>query len=206
MTLNLGATNCQGPITDATDVVVGNTTTSYASSFLGIAPLMLIAWESSDMAVFTPPSAPLLQVVAATATSVNSTSASDSTTSIGNANDIAASATDVRSLRTDTLPVSGLGQEAKIGIGVGAACGVLLVCTSIGMLLYRRRVRQSREKTSNGQPARETDGVGIVAKAELAGDSHVREIDSREVYAETDDANARHELEGNWHGYEVRGT
>jgi hypothetical protein len=193
MTLNLGATNCQGPITDATDVVVGNTTTSYTSSFLGIAPLMLIAWESSDMAVFTPPSAPLLQVVAATATSVNSTSASDSTTS-------------ATSVNTDTLPVSELAQEAKIGIGVGTACGVLLVCTSIGMLIYRRRVRRSREKSKIGQAAGETDGAGIVAKAELAGDSHVREIDIREVYAETDDANARHELEGDWHGYEVRGA
>lgn len=101
--------------------------------------------------------------------------------------------------------MTGLAQEAKIGIGVGTACGVVLLCTSIGILVYRRRMRRSRERTSNGQLAEETNGAGIVAKAELTGDSHVREIDSQEVYAETDDANARHELEGDWHGYEVRG-
>jgi hypothetical protein len=202
MTFNLDATNCQGPITDAKEVVVSNMTTRYTNSILGIALLMLIAWRSNDLASLTPPSAPLVQVIDAMATSVNSTSVDDSTTPVESANGIAASAT---SGSTDTPPVSGLAQEAKIGVGVGTACGVLLVCTSIGMLIYRRRVRRSREKTSNGQAAGETDGVGIVAKAELAGDSHVREIDSREVYAETDDANARHELEGDWHGYEVRG-
>lgn len=193
MTFNPDATNCQGPVTDATEVVFNNVTTSYTNSILGIAPLMLVAWESSDLATLTPPSAPLLQVAAAT-TSPNSTSANDSPTSVN----------------TDALPVNGpvtgLAQEAKIGIGVETACGVVLLCTSIGVLVNRRRMRRSREKTSNDQLAGETNGAGIVAKAELAGESHVREIDSREVYAETDDANARHELEGGWHGYEVRGT
>lgn len=50
------------------------------------------------------------------------------------------------------------------------------------------------------------DGVAIVPKAELADDSYSREIDGTETVAETDDTNVRHELEGDWHGYEVRAT
>ena len=193
MTFNLDATNCQGLVTGATNVVVDNTTARH-SSFLGIAPLMLIAWESSDLASLTPPSAPLLQI-AAKATSPGSTSANESTTYVTGVNTDAAA-----------LPAGGLAKEAKIGIGVGTACGVLLVCTFVGILIYRRRLRRSREKTGDVRQAGETGGVGIVAKAELGGESHVVEIDSREGVAETDGTSARHKLEGNRHGYEVRGT
>lgn len=192
MTFNLGATDCQGSVTDATEVIVDNRTTQNTNTILGIAPLMMVAWESSDLPVFTPPSAQVLQVLAATSTSVTTTSA-NTTTSIPTQN-------------TETLATSGLAQEAKIVIGVGTACGIFLVCISIGLLIYRRRLRRSREKIGNDQPVEKADGVGILPKAELAGDSHVREIDSREISAETDGTSVRHELEGDWHGHEVRAT
>lgn len=41
--------------------------------------------------------------------------------------------------------------------------------------------------------------------AELGGDGHVREIEGREMLVESDDTNARHELEGDWHGNEAQG-
>lgn len=191
MTFDLGAKNCQGLITDATEVVVNNKTTPNTNTILGMAPLMLVAWESKDLRSFMPLSAPLLQLLAATSTSVNNTSANISTATA--------------SQSTGTSPGTGLAQDAKIGIGFGSACGVLLICASIGLLSYRRRLRRSREKVNNARPAEKAEGA-VVPKAELAGDSHVREIDGRETFAETDDTNARHELEGNWHGYEVRAT
>lgn len=196
MTFNLDASNCQGSITDAASVVVNNKTTQYTDPILGIAPLMLIAWKSDDLPSFTPSSAPLLQIAAATSattsTSIDLTSVNTSTTY-------------TTSQDTDSSTTKGLAQDARIGIGVGTACGVL-VCTSLGILLYRRRLRQSRENISSTlQPAGEAEGVGIAPKAELGGDN-VLEIDSRQVIAETDGTDVRHELEGDWHGHEAQGT
>jgi hypothetical protein len=40
---NAGAINCQGLITDAKDVLVGNSTTSYTSPFNAVAQLVVVA-------------------------------------------------------------------------------------------------------------------------------------------------------------------
>lgn len=192
MTFNLDATNRKGPITDATKLIVEGRTTRNTDTILGMAPLMLVAWQSGNLPYFTPPSVPLLQVLAATSMSASPTSANASTA--------------IASQNTVNPSANGLAQEAKIGIGVGTGCGVLLVCASIGLLVYRRRLRRSHEKVDETQPAGKAEGGGVVPKAELAGDSHVREIDGRQTVAETDGANVRHELEGDWHGYEVRAT
>jgi hypothetical protein len=39
--------------------------------------------------------------------------------------------------------------------------------------------------------------AGIVAKAELGGNSHVHEIGGKQVLAEADNMHVRHELDGN---------
>lgn len=77
---------------------------------------------------------------------------------------------------------------------------------TIGILVYRQRLQRSRENIGHIQPVGEPEGVGVVPNAELGGDSRILEIDGRETVVESDDANARHELEGDWHGHEVRGT
>lgn len=97
MTFNWGATNCQSLITDATNVVVNNKTTQLSDHILGFAPLVLVAWESSDLPYLTPESAPLLQILAATSTSV-------SPTSINTSRDLNVTRAQwVRRLRTQTL-------------------------------------------------------------------------------------------------------
>lgn len=71
-------------------------------------------------------------------------------------------------------------------------------------MIYRRRLQRSREKRII-QPAEKAEGLGIASMAELGGDGHVREIEGREMLVESDDTNARHELEGDWHGNEAQG-
>ena len=196
MTFDMGATNCQGLISDATDVVVNNTIAQYSSPIQAIAPLMLVAWESSDLQSFSPPSAPLLQVAATTTSNSFTGPGSDATQSASLAQGTSQSA--------NTSSAQGLAEDAKIGIGVGTACGAILTCIMVGVLTYRFRVRHLRDIASEAQQTGASTSAGILPKAELGGESHVHEIGGQEIFAEADNMGVRYELEGDWHGHEAR--
>jgi hypothetical protein len=179
---NAGATNCQGFVTDATEIVTGGSTMSYTSPFIAVAQLVLVAWESSDLSSFTPLSAPLQQQVA-TSTSSEGAGTALSTPTTANTSVAAYS--------------NGLAQTTKIGLGVGIACGVILACVVVGLLVYRRRLRQLRSISGTFQTTEDPIAAGVITKAELGSDSYVHEIGGKQVLAEADDVHARHELEGN---------
>lgn len=185
LTFNLGAKTCQGLITDATAIAVDSTTTQFTGAFTALARFVL-----GDLLSFSPLSAPLFQAAASSATDHR---AADASTTSSEASETSAS----------TGGLSG----AKVGIGVGVGCGVLLLCILTGIItIYRRRLRRLREVTNANPPATDPSTTGVDAKAEMGGDSHVVEIDGRNLLAEADGDVTRHELEGEWHGYEARGA
>jgi hypothetical protein len=177
---NAGAVNCQGLITDARHVLVGNSTTTYTSAFNAVAQFVVVAWESSDLSSFSPLSAPLLQLAASASSKDPGSPFPNTALTNGNI----------------ATPSNGLAQSTKIGLGVGIACGVMLVCAAVGLLIYRRRLRRLRSTSGTVRTTEDQIVAGVVTKAELGGDSYVHEIGGKQVVAEADNMHARHELEG----------
>jgi hypothetical protein len=172
---NAGTINCQGTVNSANHVIAGSGTTTYTGPFNAVAQFVVVAWESSDLSSFTPLSASLQQQV------LTSTSSEVVGTTV-----IAISA-----------PGSNrLAQNMKIGHGVGIACGVMLVCAAVGLLVYRRRLRHLRSTPGTVRTTENQSVAGVVIKAELGGDSYVHKIGGKQVVAEADNMHARHELEG----------
>jgi hypothetical protein len=172
---NADTINCQGTVTDAQYVLKGNTTMSSTSSFNAIAPFIAVAWESSDLPSFTPVSAPLLQSATSTKSTLSTVTGTD-----------AAHATSS----------NGLAEGTKIGLGFGIPCG-LLICATAALFFYRRGLRRARLNLGIVRTAADQSVAGIVAKAELGGNSHVHEIGGKQVLAEADNMHVRHELDGN---------
>jgi hypothetical protein len=79
----------------------------------------------------------------------------------------------------------------KIGHGVGIACGVMLVCAAVGLLVYRRRLRHLRSTPGTIRTTENQSVAGVVIKAELGGDSYVHKIGGKQVVAEADNMHAR---------------
>jgi hypothetical protein len=84
----------------------------------------------------------------------------------------------------------------KIGLGFGIPCG-LLICAAAALFFYRRGLRRARLNLGIVRTAADQSVAGIVAKAELGGNSHVHEIGGKQVLAEADNMHVRHELDGN---------
>ena len=108
-------------------------------------PQVAVTWQSSDLSIFTPTSAPALPTESLLA--YESSVAARSRTS----NNVPATAAPSRPQGSSTgtsSPVSGggggLSTGAKAGIGVGVAVGALLV---LGLLIWfwRRHKKQSKE-------------------------------------------------------------
>ncbi|KAK5688046.1 hypothetical protein LTS10_000024 [Elasticomyces elasticus] len=163
-----------------TPVVIANLTSQYTKQFTAFAPTILVAWASSDLASFTPASAPLLQIIITTSTRV---AGSDTPT--------------------------GLTAGAKAGIGVGAALG-LIACVALGIwLLIRRRrsraVAQFASKDDSNDKA-ELPGQSVEKKrpeaTELGPNGEIFETSGYGLPAELE-PHARYELEGGFHGYEA---
>jgi hypothetical protein len=141
---NAGAINCQGLVTDATDVLAASSTMSYTHPFNAIAQFVVVAWESSDLSSFSPLSAPLHQQVA------TSTSSEGDGTSLSTAN------------TNLVAPSNGLPQNTKIGLGVGIPCGVILVCAAVGLLVYRRRLRHLRSTPGTIRTTEDPTAAGVI--------------------------------------------
>lgn len=178
MTFNVVAQTCEGLMPVSTSVIQDNRTVQHDESFTAFGQAVVVAWQSSDLASFSPASAPLLGY-----------------SDISNSTD------------SDQSSSNGLTNDAKIGVGVGVTFGVLLVGSLLGFVLYRRfRRRKITAAGVNEKWIAELPTSSNDPKAELGGDGQVQEIDSRKLVAEADGTATRHELEGDWHGYEVSGA
>lgn len=172
--------------------------TTYSSPFTAFASTIAVAWASSDLPLFTPASAPLVQARLAASASRASASDSQATTS-------------EPSNGTSSSPMSSgflsTGAQAGIGVGVSIA-GIILLALGMWALLRRRQSRTRNDEPRadpraglRGEDAeKKLPGVAELgnygAKAELAGLTKPTELDRNE----------RHELEGHWHGHEIQGV
>lgn len=128
-------------------------------------PPIVVAWASSDLAKFTPKSAPLraYQAASSTIATVSSAGANAKTT---NTNHPGAAATDPGASSTSssspqhTSNAPGLSTGAEAGIGVGVALGVLVVIGLILWALFERRKRRKPgawpESTEDKDPSQTT--------------------------------------------------
>lgn len=178
MTFDAVAQTCEGLIPASTSVIQDNRTVQQDESFTAFGQAVVVAWQGSDLASFSPAAAPLLGY-----------------SNISNRTD------------SDRSSSDGLTNDAKIGVGVGVTVGVLLFGSLLGFVLYRRfRWRKTAAASVEEKLIAELPTSSNDLKAELGSDGHVQELDGAKVLAEADDRNIRHELEGSWHGYEVSGA
>ncbi len=106
---------------------------SITTPFVAAAWGVQVIWASSDLGLFNPESAPLLQRASSTGASASQTPPSTKS----------GSATPTHSHH------NGLSSGEEPGIGVGVAVAVLIVVAVLIILILRRRKRQRRETAEN---------------------------------------------------------
>ena len=117
-------------MTTATTVALDETTNQTVTTPVFVADWpILVAWQSSDLAKFTPASAPLLPVAATAAQSRCKASMPSRTGTISDQTEA-----------TDCHP--GLSAGAKVGIGVGVTLAAVVLLGIIAAFLYRRKRHQ----------------------------------------------------------------
>jgi hypothetical protein len=184
MTFNALAQVCQGLISAHTLIVDSAVSTAqHDITFTALGEQIPIAWAASDLPRFTPASAALLQIAFQTSTLGSGSTAMSTPSSVSK---------------------SGLSAGAMAGMGVGVACGLLLLVAVLGKLFYKR-TRKARVITQPSQAMSELQDHGEERRVELGSESQIQEIGSSKVLAEADHTHVRHELEGVWYGYEAHG-
>jgi hypothetical protein len=178
-------------------------------------PYIPVAWASSNLAEFTPTSAPLsnrAQCIGALKTNGVSSAVLVSGTGSG--------AQSIPGVPGDK-PRGRLSTGAKAGIGVGASAAAIAVITMIVLLLkYRRKAQISAEELKkrdqtdivelkNGMVVSEVDADSRAEadsenyRAEADSNSFIRnELDENVVRAEAEGSSLRHELDSGWQGHE----
>ena len=151
-----------------------------------------VGWQSSDLDLFTPASAPLFQnaylLTAAT---------TDTTTIISTPTFIPASAGKTGRVVAPTNKSDFLSKGDKAGIGVGVALACLFVAVGILVVMHRNRRRSSLRRRAE----KDTSAPGIRDRANLDG-TQIYEASPHSRPAEAD-STSRAELEGGWHGHEA---
>lgn len=174
-------------------------------------PYIPVAWASSDLALFTPTSAPLsLAAQCKRLANVSRTSVTSTDPAKGGQQAVKGA--------SGVKEKGGFSKAAKIGTGVGiSVAAIAAAVVAVLVLKYRRK----RRATALGLKARDTvelkNGVGI---SEVDADSRAeadfehyraeadstaslrRELDSRAIRAEADGSSLRHELDSGWYGHE----
>lgn len=168
-----GLAACTKLITTPTSVFFPWQSWGVRSSFVVMDQVIMIAWESSDLDVFTPASAPLIRDLQATKAPP--------------------------SPQTTELSMPGLSKGAKAGAVIGSIFGLALLIGLAILMNRMRRYRLSLQDRSIVEPEKEDSGTRQVDSDSSAlykanGDSRLSEADF---------ANSRAELEGHWHGYEM---
>ena len=185
-----------------------STNISISTAFVAADWYIKVAWASSDLNDFKPASAPLLTSVSQTASTASLPSSNGNSSTMQTPGPppsrLSASNAGVTTSAATTSAHSnapnGLSTGAEAGIGVGASiAGLLLIAAVTFFLLRNRRHRKVRDSAPAGH------GMVDAKNAPEEKDSqriHEAHGDSR--LAEADSSNVRAELEGNWHGHEVR--
>ncbi|KAK5726723.1 hypothetical protein LTR15_002611 [Elasticomyces elasticus] len=157
--------------------------------FVGIFPTIQVAWAVSDLPLFTPASAPILQAQNPTA----------STTP------------------TPTAKSKGVSTSAwaGIGVGIGFACLFALIGVLIWWLVMRRRRnRLAKKPEMNTDQPLDAPGYELDSKrrhpyAELGDEHAISELPAKQGQVHEADAEGpvfRHELEGDFTPVEVHGN
>ena len=167
---------CGRLVTTATPAVVGSSTITASPPFMALDYAIEIAWESKDLDLFTPASAPLLQDRA--------TSLANKTTSSHVSEQMSSAATSSPALSSGVIAA----------IATSSICGLLLILL-LTFLLARVRKHHLRRKEPAANDEALDDFLNPICEA-----SHETKP------AEADSSNARVELDGDWHGYEVEAT
>lgn len=160
---------------------------------------IIVTWASSDLAKFTPASAPLNLISAGDVSSAR-TAILTQTTSSSNAT----------ATPTSTSTSSSLSTGAKAGIGVGVAIGAFAVIAALVWFLLRRRRRRKEEDGNTTFEKAELHGETVDAKRlevkrnELGADGDVHEVGNTDSPVELGNAGV-HELPTDFEGHEVRG-
>lgn len=173
---------CVKLVTPPTPVVVGSSTITATEPFLALEPVVPIAWASSDLDLFTPASAPLLQAEDRAISSANTTTPSPGSERKSHA----------------TTSSSGLSTGVKVGIATGSICGLLVIVLLV-LLLSRMRNHHLQKKERATKNGALEGNLNHIESDTLA----IFEASSESKPAEADSSNARVELDGYWHGYEV---
>jgi hypothetical protein len=177
------AEGCGTIVTTDTSVVIGSTT-KITHGFVAMESMILVAWNSSDLSMFTPASAPLLEAIDRTTAAAKLIT----TTHSGN-----------KSTSSSTTPR--LAAETKGLIAVGTVGGVLFFIMLGFLLAGARRHHIARKRAS--VTATTVDREIVPGKAESDGSVIFEADDEASKPAEADPSNMRVELEGEWHGYEA---
>lgn len=137
-----------------------------------------LAWESTDLSKFDPPSAPLLAYRSAVATGA-SIASSPSQSPGATATEQGAAATGSSAASKTSAPASGLSTGAKAGIGVGVAVGVLaLIGILVWAILRRRKRKQSQAWPSPNATAHSGATTSVPAREERY-EKRVNDSDTR---------------------------
>ncbi|KAK5708303.1 hypothetical protein LTR97_000843 [Elasticomyces elasticus] len=159
--------------------------------FVGIFPTIQVAWAVSDLPLFTPASAPVLQAQGSTG-----------------------SATSTPPPNTKGISKSAW---AGIGVGIGFACLFALIGVLIWWLVMRRRRnRLAKKPEMNTDQLQEAPGYELDSKrrhpyAELGDEHAISELPDKQGQGQIHEADAegpvfRHELEGDFTPVEVHGN
>ncbi|KAI1334398.1 hypothetical protein F5Y15DRAFT_291964 [Xylariaceae sp. FL0016] len=182
-----------------TDLSFANTLSTTLPATTAFANPISVAWQESDLPLFTPASAPLLALAAQGITfppaSASSSLTSSTTSSSSSSSTSAASGS------------SSLSTGAAAGIGVGVT--VCLFALILGVWWFVRHFQVMRRNNSSPQ-----EGAGVAReKTEnlhhgnpYAVNQHPVEAPDTTLRYEVDGRNPRSELDGGWQGHgELRG-
>lgn len=187
-----GLSYCTEHITNPSVISYTNSSLGVATSFVAQQWPIFAVWASSDLSLFHPKSAPLLE---AGSTITLSTPAATS-------NPPSSPSTAPAQKSTGTTS-SSLSTGAQIGIGVGVGVGALLVIIALVVFFLARRQRRQRNAGATPAPASDvsTENTWSSEDAKTRG---VYQLHSDSALSEADSRQQPAELPGDWEGRGIR--
>ena len=195
---------CASTVTTPTIVEMkAGTTISISTAFVEVEWVVKVVWESSDLSVFTPKSAPLLPL-SSQAVSGNDSSVPNPTRKKQHPSGTAGD----HSSTSGNSSAAGHSSGAKAGIGVGVPIAALALLVAIVLCIRYRRRKSPRNEPSNGrQPESQTEYPTADAEesaSEMPGGSQIHEAHGTSKPAEADPSTMRAELDSGWPGHETQ--
>ncbi|KAK9792852.1 hypothetical protein AB5N19_00124 [Seiridium cardinale] len=198
--------------TSVSDLSFSNTLETTLPGTTAFANPISVAWQESDLTIFSPASAPLLALKSQGITfPVQSTTGSVASTTSISSSDITPSPSATESANTTASTNNGLTTAAAVGIGVGATVGLFAFAGLIWWFRRHFRIakRNQKDHSAHSEPSYDPSkdamhGLGL----NQYHNHHVTNQDLAEapdtgMPYEADDRNTRAELYGNWQGHEA---